>query len=461
MPSFASTRAGRSVWSRSQNSGVRSSIVAVCLLAALGALLSGQTGAALIALRFHHLHYRVVDPGAALGDAADAFAGTRTILQGLGVGVRIDRQYVLFDRRAPGDRSRGRSPAAAYAEATQWLRTMGVHVQPASLAETNVARGVPDATLDHLAFAADDLAAVVSALRQRTVSATEDAARYKLRSGLTVEIVRDTDRPDAWWCPMHPDVRSPGGGKCPLCAMPLVPIPPPRLGEYKIDVTLTPRAGGGASGLELAVRDPETGEPVKAFVDVHERNLHLFVISRDLSQFAHLHPELGHDGTFVLRHELAAGEYMLVADFLPAGGTSQIVQRAVVTPGYAGPLFGPPADLAPTAAEQAAGGMRITMEAASPVARRETVVRFRMADLASGVPVTDLEPYLGASGHMIIVNQSMTAAIHAHPDGAATSGPVVTFAPVFPAPGRYKLWAQFQRHGAIVTAAFVIDVPQP
>ena len=338
---------------------------------------------------------------------------------------------------------------------------MGVDVQPASLAETAVARRIPDATLDHVAFAADDLAAAVAALRQSALSATEDAARYKLRSGLTVEIVRDTDRPDAWWCPMHPDVRSPGSGKCPICTMPLVPIPPPRLGEYKIDVTVVPRAGGGASGLELAVRDPETSEPVKGFVDVHERNLHLFIISRDLSQFAHLHPELGRDGTFVLRHELAAGEYMLVADFLPTGGTSQLVQRAVVTPGYAGPLFGPLPELAPTASEQMAGGLRITMEAASPMARRETVVRFRMADRASGLPVTDLEPYLGASGHMLVVNQDMTTAIHAHPDGAATTGPVVTFAPVFPAPGRYKLWAQFQRNGAVVTAAFVIDVPQP
>jgi hypothetical protein len=36
----------------------------------------------------------------------------------------------------------------------------------------------------------------------------------------------------------------------------------------------------------------------------------------------------------------------------------------------------------------------------------------------------------------------------------------VTFAPIFPAPGRYKVWVQFQRQGAVLTAAFVIDVPQ-
>ena len=100
------------------------------------------------------------------------------------------------------------------------------------------------------------------------------------------------------------------------------------------------------------------------------------------------------------------------------------------------------------------------MDAPSPVPRRETGVRFHVSDAATSLPVTDLEPYLGASGHLLIVNHDLTAAIHAHPEGAATSGPVVTFAPVFPAPGRYKVWVQFQRKGAVVTAAFVIDVPQ-
>ena len=71
--------------------------IAVSLLAALGTP-SGQTAPGRVTLRFHHLHYRVPDPGAALGEAADAFKGTRTILQGLGVGVRVGRQYVLFEQ---------------------------------------------------------------------------------------------------------------------------------------------------------------------------------------------------------------------------------------------------------------------------------------------------------------------------------------------------------------------------
>jgi hypothetical protein len=434
--------------------------LAACFVAAFGPL-SGQTALQPPTLRFHHLHYRVSDPGAALGDAADALTGTRTILQGLGVGVRVGRQYVLFERsEAIGRSRRGRRPADAYAEAARWLAAKGVRIDPASLAGNAVARTFPDATLDHVAFAADDPGPIVDALSVKPFLANDDLARFRLTSGLVVEIVRDTDRPDAYWCPMHPGIRSPGTGKCPLCAMALVPIAPPRIGEYKVDVALLSRTGGGASGVEVSVRDPDTGEPVTNFIDVHERRLHLFIISRDLAQFAHVHPAPRSDGVFELRHDLTAGEYMMIADFLPAGGTSQLVQRAVVTPGYRGPLFTPAAELALSAPEQVAGGIRIRMDAPTLVLRRETVVRFHVSDAATSLPITDLEPYLGAPGHLLIVNHDLTAAIHAHPEGATTGGPVVTFAPIFPAPGRYKVWVQFQRQGAVLTAAFVIDVPQ-
>jgi len=431
------------------------------VLAAL-ATLSGQPASPPVGLRFHHLHYRVADPGDALGNAADAFKGTRTILQGLGVGVRVGRQYVLIDRAdARGLSGAGQMPADAYAEAVRWLRARGLPPEPASLAETAIAKTFPDARLDHVAFAADTLGPVLASLEVKPFSVNDDRAFFRLPSGAFLEIVRDTDRPDLYWCPMHPDVRSPASGTCRLCAMPLVLIPPPRLGEYKLDITIHPRAGGGASGLALAVRDPETGDPVTNFIDVHERPFHLFILSRDLAQFAHVHPEPALGGAFELRHDIEAGEHLLIADFLPAGATTQFVQRAIVTPGYSGPLFGPAPDLVLTAPEQETGGLRIRMDAPTLVARRESVVRFHVSDAASGAPVVDLEPYLGASGHLLVVSQDRTAALHAHPEGRPSRGPIVAFGPVFPAPGRYKLWAQFQRKGAVVTAAFVIDVPQP
>ena len=71
--------------------------------------------------------------------------------------------------------------------------------------------------------------------------------------------------------------------------------------------------------------------------------------------------------------------------------------------------------------------------------------------------MTDLEPYLGASAHLLVVPVDLTEALHGHPteDGR---GPSIAFAPLVPREGRYKVWIQFQRGGKVSIAAFVIPV---
>lgn len=412
-----------------------------------------------VAVRFHHIHYRTADPGAALGDAAAILKGTRAIAPGLGVGVRVGREYVLFDRDAAGGRStRPRATADAYAEASRWLTARGALVQPATADATAVAAAIPGTIFDHVAFAADDLDGAIRSLGTAPASSTADTARFRLRSGLVVEIVRDVDKPDAFWCPMHPDIRSPVAASCPICGMALVAIPPPRIGEYRLDVALQARSGGGASGATLTVRDPDSGEIVTAFSDVHERPFHLFVISRDLERFEHLHPAATAGGAFDLQDALDPGVYIFLADFLPAGGTPQLVHRAVATPGYTGSLFEQAPEIPRLPDEQTVSGLRIRLDTVRAAPRRAARLIFTIADAVSGLPVADLEPYLGAAGHVLIVNADVTAAIHGHPEGAMTRGPDVTFDPVLPAPGRYKLWLQVQRRGTVVTAPFAIDV---
>jgi hypothetical protein len=59
---------------------------------------------------------------------------------------------------------------------------------------------------------------------------------------------------------------------------------------------------------------------------------------------------------------------------------------------------------------------------------------------------------------MMIVNADLTEADHVHPEEPATRGPTITFQPMMPAAGIYKLWLQFQRHGTVITVPFVIAV---
>ncbi len=279
--------------------------------------------------------------------------------------------------------------------------------------------------------------------------------------GPSIELLRDLDAPDAYWCPMHPDVRSSAPGKCPICGMALVPIPPPRLGEYRMDVAATPARGGGISRLRITLREPDTDRRVASFATIHERLLHVFIIDRSLQFFRHVHPDPLGDGAFELREQIPPGEYVVIADFLPQGGVSQMVQRAIVTPGYTGPLFPAPPDLSgDTAAERTVNGMRVQLDARNLKAGREAVLRFTLSDAATGTPVTDLEPFLGAPGHMLIVNADLTEADHVHPEEPTARGTSITFQPLLPAGGFYRLWLQFQRKGVVNTVPFVISVAE-
>jgi hypothetical protein len=62
---------------------------------------------------------------------------------------------------------------------------------------------------------------------------------------------------------------------------------------------------------------------------------------------------------------------------------------------------------------------------------------------------------------MLIVNADLTEADHAHPEEATASGPSVSFQPMMPAAGPYKIWVQFQRKGRVITVPFVVQVAEP
>jgi hypothetical protein len=208
--------------------------------------------------------------------------------------------------------------------------------------------------------------------------------------------------------------------------------------------------------LTLRIRDPDSGRDVAMFAEAHERLLHLFIIGRDLQFFAHEHPERSAQG-FELSTPLPPGAYMVIADFIPGGGYPQMVHRAIVTPGYrASPFAGSP-PLEQDLSEKLREGTRIRLGVEAAGSRPEAVLRFHFSEAETGAPVTDLQPYLGAAGHVLIVSPDLTNAVHAHPD-ANGSGPDFDVHAVFPQAGTFKLWVQVQRGGKVVSAPFTVQI---
>jgi len=417
-------------------------------------------------LRFHHLHYRAADPLSAMRRLTGSAGIQPSILQGLGVGVRIGgepgrAEYVLFDR--PSERTVASQPpiAAMLPRLLDWFRSRGFVVD----ADVDHIRGLADRlsedVFDHIAFAASDLPDAVNRLRGAGVRISRTTAESSFVDAgplsAAVEIVRDPDQPDAFWCSMHPDVRSPSPGTCPICRMALVPIPEPQYGEYRMDVEVLPsRRAAGAAGLRLTLAPPDSSiRP--SLLTVHDKRLHLFVIGSDLTYFQHVHPDERSDGRFDWTAEMPAGEYMVTADFTPAGGTPQMVQRAIVTRGWPRATEPAPVALAPSSVVTSEG-IRATLVTPTVVAGQTAIVRITLADERTGQAIADLEPYLSAPAHAVMASADLTHVVHVHPQEQETFGPALSFEILPATDGPHKLWVQVQRRGRVVTLPFVLMV---
>lgn len=78
-----------------------------------------------------------------------------------------------------------------------------------------------------------------------------------------------------------------------------------------------------------------------------------------------------------------------------------------------------------------------------------------------GEPVTDLQPHLGAYGHLVALRAGDLAYLHVHPngepgDGRTESGPEVSFTATAPSKGAYRLFLDFRHEGKVRTAAFTV-----
>ena len=266
-----------------------------------------------------------------------------------------------------------------------------------------------------------------------------------------------------YWCPMHAAVRAAVPGQCPHCGMALVPVTPEVEGKYSLDVEWLPH-GRGAGSLRLVVREPRAAAIARRFESVHDRPFHLFVVRDDLQEFSHLHPVPQPDGSLELSGvSLRSAPYQLYADFLPAGGTPQLVRKALF-PGRVGTAFSGSRTphLARDSSDKTDHGLRVRIEpdAGTMFAGSLSLIAFHLEDAATGAPVSDLEPYLAAWGHAFIVSADLADAVHSHPITplASPGGPTIYFQQRFPRAGMYRLWAQFMRNGRLATVSFTVEV---
>jgi hypothetical protein len=259
-------------------------------------------------------------------------------------------------------------------------------------------------------------------------------------------------------CPMDKDVRSNAPGICPRCGMKLV-AGIPEGHEFRVLLATAPAVlkAGENIRLTLHIEDPATGKAASAFEIMHERLYHLFVVSQDLGFFAHVHPQIQPDSSFVLDLTFPhPGLYRMLSDFYPKGATPQLIASTVIVSGQGFQLA--PAQIEPDSAPKTTenSSVELVTEPAQPLAGFKTILFFRLQ------PDDGIEPYIGAMGHMLAASADLIDMMHTHPiyvtdpDGAGYKQ--LQFNLIFPREGMYRIWVQFQRKGVVNTVAFNVPV---
>ncbi|MEO3769194.1 copper resistance protein CopC [Micromonospora sp. B9E7] len=223
--------------------------------------------------------------------------------------------------------------------------------------------------------------------------------------------------------------------------------------------TLQPLERSQPAGVRADYRFRIVGtdrQPATRFAVVHDKPLHMIVVGRDLTGYQHVHPTMAPDGTWSVPLTLAQpGGYRVYADFsVTAANGAQL--PLVLGVDHTVPGAHTPAALPPAQAQATAGPYAVSM-GGTPTVGVTAPMQFQVQRAGSTAPV-QLERYLGAYGHLVVVREGDLGYVHVHPEQELVDG-AVQFWLTAPSSGRYRAFFDFQVEGKVHTAEYTINVP--
>ena len=244
-----------------------------------------------------------------------------------------------------------------------------------------------------------------------------------------------------------------------------MPTVDPATAGLEVDLTSDPAHArpNQQTALHYLITGTNSSTPLTNFPIEHERPMHLVAVSEDLSQFQHLHPEVGPDGTWSATTTFPeTANYVLFDEFVYNG--QQVLDRREFMVGEASPTS---ASLSPDLSAKTEAGLTASLSAPETINAGEDT-SFTLQVTRDGRPVTDLEPYLGAPAHVVIVSSDTRDFAHTHGEvngmESMDSPPPSAFGPdirvhhTFPRAGLYKIWFQFGYQGSVITVPYVVEV---
>ncbi len=266
------------------------------------------------------------------------------------------------------------------------------------------------------------------------------------------------DHAHIYVCPMHSEVTSDQAGTCPKCKMELEERHAEgNTEQYEMRITAPKEASAGKEVALVFIPKIKGNEASIVPLDVqHEKKIHLIVVSGDLASFEHIHPEFQADGSYSVKTTFQhGGRYTLFADYKPTGGDHQLEKISLDVSGKPAPTK-TWSEAKTTSTTTAGYNVTLNSEIGKFVDKGETHIIVKIMKGGKEIMATQLENYLGAKGHAVVIStDGENRYLHVHP---GAEGDRLHLAASFGKAGTYRGWLQFQHEGKIQTADFLLNV---
>ena len=274
-------------------------------------------------------------------------------------------------------------------------------------------------------------------------------------------------------CPMKCEgSQSDKPGDCPVCGMHLEHSDE-ALDATKYHITYKSNPDTISAGVPAILSyTPTKDDDESALVPLdihHEKKLHLMVVSTDLDYFEHVHPEyngkdylitvIGKDEEFTKKRGLnetefvEGGDYIMYLDYVPSGGSGQHDEIRLSVDGTARKNV----PLGDQRLVWEDAGYKVVLSADKDFTMN-TSIELKVHIEKDGKPLTNLDKYLGALAHMVVISEDTEQCLHVHPMDSPTNGPDVLLRTSFPKAAKYKVFMQFNHDGVVRTTNYVVDV---
>lgn len=227
------------------------------------------------------------------------------------------------------------------------------------------------------------------------------------------------------------------------------------VGYTLADATFPTRAGvPGTFSFHI---ETYRGTPLTDYITELTKDMHVYVVSTDLSVYRHVHPTMAADGTWTGNLTVPReGRYRLITEFTArdeGGNGDQLVLGVERTVGAPGKDIAVPAP----STESTTDGVTVSLLGPSAVGNENTLTIGLSRD---GEPAS-LGTYLGVYAHISAFNVQTGVLVHMHPLGAPEvrdGKAVLEFHSGFASAGDYRVFVQTRVSGIVRTIPITITV---